>query len=145
MTLGLFGLWCGQDPAATIRRVESIWSLGPSFHRAEQRFLHPDGSAAVPGATRILHAVTPETDTTTHQFWSVRVDAPLVFDNATLAEQIQQVFAEDLEVLEIQNRNVASDRREGVVVENSIPSDVHGLKFRRVLQRLAQAEAAGPR
>ncbi|MFD7599736.1 Rieske 2Fe-2S domain-containing protein [Streptomyces mirabilis] len=141
--LSIFAVWCGTDPATLVRRTESVWSLGPSFHRADQEYRMLDGTPATPGKARVLHAITPETSTTTHQFWTLQVDSPTVLDDEELQASVHGVFQEDVEVLALQNRYVAADTRQGIVVENSIPTDVHGVKFRRVLQRLARSEAAG--
>ncbi|MEV6258892.1 Rieske 2Fe-2S domain-containing protein [Nocardia sp. NPDC051911] len=140
---GPAAMWAGTDPSAIIRRVETVWSLGPSFHRADQKFLQHDGTPAVPGRMRVLHAITPQDEMTTHQFWGIEIDAPVVFQYDERVAQAQHIFHQDVEALTIQNRYVATDRRRGVVTENSIPSDVHGVKFRRVLQRLAKEESEG--
>jgi hypothetical protein len=78
--LSIFGIWCGTDPTTTVRRIESAWSLAPSLQRADQTFSLLDGTPAVPAGSRILHAITPETETTTHQFWNLQVNAVPVFD-----------------------------------------------------------------
>ncbi|MGV0680721.1 aromatic ring-hydroxylating dioxygenase subunit alpha [Mycolicibacterium fortuitum] len=132
-------LICGGDPQQVVRQVEEVWCSGPSIDCASIQYYLPDGSHATPHREVVVHAVTPETETTTHQFWNVRHDAPLGHPAEELIAITHQVFGQDVEVLAIQSQNIAGDTRPGVV-ENSIPSDLMGLRLRRMLQRLAAAE-----
>jgi phenylpropionate dioxygenase-like ring-hydroxylating dioxygenase large terminal subunit len=133
------GLFCGADPNTLVRQVEEIWSCGPALNYGDLHFYLPDGSPASPHRQVVLHAITPETESTTHQFWTVRFDAPLVGAKDELVSAVQGIFSQDVEALAIQSQNIACDTRSGVV-ENSIPSDVASLKLRRILQRLAAEE-----
>lgn len=133
-------MWCGTDPGTLVDRREEIWTKGPSYHYAAHWYARPDGSPVLPARSVIEHAVTPCTADRTHQFWRIAQDGPLVIPADEAAAQVKGVFTQDQAVLAIQNKYIRDDTRTDVVVENSIPSDVFGLRARRLMQRLASAE-----
>jgi phenylpropionate dioxygenase-like ring-hydroxylating dioxygenase large terminal subunit len=84
-----------------------------------------------------FHGITPETETTTHYFWSmatniIRGDIPdLVF------EQTARTFKEDQAVLEMQQRRIAREPGRQLI---DIASDVGGRQTRQFIHRLFRAE-----
>ncbi|KXX55882.1 Rieske 2Fe-2S domain-containing protein [Rhodococcus sp. LB1] len=137
----LQSIFCGADGSLKLTRTEENWSRGPALNFGWIKFERDDGidEPVRPSRQMVVHAVTPQTETSTHQFWSFRFNEPLVVSEDEAADAIRKVFAEDIEVLAVQGRLIAEDTRTGVV-ENSVPSDVPGLRLRRALQRMAAAE-----
>lgn len=138
---GIRGAWSGSDPATIVHRSEQIWCKGPSYSYAALSYVGADGTPVVPSQSVIEHAITPETFDSTHQFWCIYQNAPVLVSEEEAVAQVEGVFAEDQDVLALQHRYIREDRRTGVV-ENSIPSDVFGLRARRLMQRLSNAEKA---
>jgi vanillate O-demethylase monooxygenase subunit len=89
---------------------------------------------------KVLYGMTPATATETHDFFALGRDYRI--DDAELSEfQLTQqlaVMQEDVDALEIQEVMVASDPG---MVESSIRSDVAGIRGRRLLEKMAKAEA----
>src|SRR4051812_3384842 len=85
--------------------------------------------------------MTPATATETHDFFALGRDYRI--DDAELSDfQLTQqlaVMKEDVDALEIQELMVATDPG---MVESSIRSDVAGIRGRRLLEKMAKAEAA---
>jgi phenylpropionate dioxygenase-like ring-hydroxylating dioxygenase large terminal subunit len=90
---------------------------------------------------KVFYGMTPETATTTHDFFALGRDYKI--DDAELSrfqlEQQLAVMQEDVDALEIQEVMVATDPG---MVESSIRSDVAGIRGRRLIERMAKAEAA---
>jgi vanillate O-demethylase monooxygenase subunit len=90
---------------------------------------------------KVIYGMTPATDTETHDFFALARDYKI--DDAELSDfQLKQqlaVMKEDVDALEIQEVMVASDPG---MVESSIRSDVAGIRGRRLLEKMAKAEAA---
>ena len=107
----------------------------------------PTGTGAVQGdrskgfERRSLNAITPETETSVHYFWAdahnFNLDQPAVTD--LLYNQVLEAFIEDRAVMEAQQ--AALDRSPGRA-HVDINGDAGGLQARRILDRLAAAEAA---
>jgi phenylpropionate dioxygenase-like ring-hydroxylating dioxygenase large terminal subunit len=89
---------------------------------------------------KVLYGMTPATETETHDFFALGRDYRI--DDAELSEfqRAQQlaVMQEDVDALEIQEVMVATDPG---MIESSIRSDVAGIRGRRLLERMAKAEA----
>jgi phenylpropionate dioxygenase-like ring-hydroxylating dioxygenase large terminal subunit len=89
---------------------------------------------------KVIYGMTPATETETHDFFALARDYKI--DDAELSDfQLKQqlaVMKEDVDALEIQEVMVASDPG---MVESSIRSDVAGIRGRRLLERMAKAEA----
>ena len=90
---------------------------------------------------RNLNAITPETETTCHYFWSQCHDIKPITEATTdmVYRQILKAFHQDWEVFEAQQANW--DGRP--VIDTN--GDAGPLAARRILERLAAAEAAGGR
>jgi phenylpropionate dioxygenase-like ring-hydroxylating dioxygenase large terminal subunit len=90
---------------------------------------------------KVVYGMTPATATETHDFFALARDYKI--DDAELSEfQLAQqlaVMKEDVDALEIQEVMVATDPG---MIESSIRSDVAGVRGRRLLEKMAKAEAA---
>jgi phenylpropionate dioxygenase-like ring-hydroxylating dioxygenase large terminal subunit len=90
---------------------------------------------------KVVYGMTPGTATETHDFFALARDYKI--DDAELStfqlEQQLAVMKEDVDALEIQEVMVATDPG---MIESSIRSDVAGIRGRRLLERMAKAEAA---
>ncbi|MCW1986933.1 UNVERIFIED_ORG: vanillate O-demethylase monooxygenase subunit [Sphingomonas sp. R1F5B] len=89
------------------------------------------------GTTRFsmrgCHAITPETETTTHYFWSMATN---ILDNGVpdeVFEQTARTFREDQEVLELQQRRMLECPDEPLI---DIASDVGGRHTRQLIASL---------
>ena len=89
----------------------------------------------------VLNSFTPETERTTHYFWStVRswglddVDVSKIYKNMT-----DQAFAEDARIVEQQQQLIDSDRSGAPIV--SLAFDRAGLAARRIIKRKLDEEA----
>jgi vanillate O-demethylase monooxygenase subunit len=90
---------------------------------------------------QVYHAMTPETETTTHQFWVVAHPAEFV-DAAkldTFQDQMRVVLKEDLDVYEAQQRAIDLDPEavnHDANPRGTIPADEPLLKMRQIIRRL---------
>ena len=89
----------------------------------------------------VYHAMTPETETTTHQFWTVAGHKDKVPEHMRelFVEQMHGVLKEDLHVYEAQQRAIDLDPESTTRDANprgTIPADEGLLAMRRVLRRL---------
>lgn len=86
---------------------------------------------------RLFDAVTPETETTTHNFFAsghnFRIDEPEISD--TLFAELQKTVLEDIEVLDAQQARVGEGN--GKLLD--IKLDVGGLQARRLIKALQTA------
>ena len=89
----------------------------------------------------VHHAMTPETETTTHQFWAVAGHISMVPEDqhALFDDQMRNVLAEDLFVYEAQQRALELDpevQGRDVNPRGTIPADEPLLQMRRMIRRL---------
>jgi vanillate O-demethylase monooxygenase subunit len=101
----------------------------------------PEGNRATALERFSMHSITPETETSTHYFWTSAFD-PAAHDGATiamLADQFRQAFTEDVTILERQQ-----ERRRDDMLLIDTNNDAGNLQVRRILERLAGHEAAAP-
>ncbi|MDP1895404.1 MAG: aromatic ring-hydroxylating dioxygenase subunit alpha, partial [Hydrogenophaga sp.] len=96
---------------------------------------------AVKAASWVVDYITPETDTSMHYFWGMaRKFKP---QDASLTEQIREgqgkIFAEDLEMLERQQKNLSAFPDRKLLMLNI---DTGGVQSRRLIDRLLAAEQA---
>jgi vanillate O-demethylase monooxygenase subunit len=112
----------------------TIWAGGvPAGTDAEQR-------ARISGyGSRIFNGITPETEQTSHYFWSAahthRIEDPNVTE--LHFSHIAAAFEEDRVILALQQRSLDADRSKGLV---DIKSDVAGLHARRIVREMLAAE-----
>ncbi|MNL31671.1 Toluene-4-sulfonate monooxygenase system iron-sulfur subunit TsaM1 [compost metagenome] len=89
-----------------------------------------------------LHAITPETATTSHYFWAqthdFRTDEPAV--TQSLFQEIKKAFHEDLEIFALQQAAIQNDPNGE---EISCRADRAQIAVRRHIQRLLQQENSG--
>src|SRR5207253_10717938 len=90
----------------------------------------------------VVDFITPETETSIWYFWGMARNFKA--DDAQLTETIREgqgkIFAEDLEMLEAQQRNILANPERKLLKLNI---DAGGVQARRVLDRLLQQEQAG--
>ena len=91
----------------------------------------------------VIDAMTPETETTTHYFWGMARNFDIQDAGFTRRFQNQQghVFAEDVEVLEAQQRSVDGNPDMKL---RGFNIDQGGVKARLVIQRLLKAQQSQP-
>lgn len=90
---------------------------------------------------QVYHAMTPETATTTHQFWAVGAPASMVPPDREklFSDQMINVIKEDLDVYEAQQRAIDLDPEASgrdVNPRGVLPADEGLLGMRRVIRRL---------
>ncbi len=135
-----------MDFEANIDRWQIIDFTPPCFVKLDLGGA-PTGTGAREGdrsrgfERRSLNAITPETATSAHYFWAdahnFSLDRPAVTD--LLFEQVLEAFMEDKAVLEAQQAALA---RSPGWVGVDINGDAGGLEARRILDRLAEVQAA---
>lgn len=90
---------------------------------------------------RLIHALTPETETSTHYFWSLalgfRQDEPEVIES--FRKDLVDAFVEDKNVLEAQQSRLSALGEDGLV---DIVSDRARIHMRRTIERLLAASAS---
>jgi len=95
-----------------------------------------DQADNLPTRGLVLQAVTPETDSTSFQFWFNGNDTAMVVSKEDFDALIGKVYGEDIAVLNRQQTMIANDRRQ-TAVEVSIPNDRSGFMFRRKIAGMA--------
>ncbi len=85
-----------------------------------------------------LNAITPETETSTHQFWAhaynFKLDQGWVGD--LIRQQVRTAFNEDLEIINLQQQNIS--RNPGPIV--NFGQDAGGIAARGIIERLIRKE-----
>ncbi|WP_119729356.1 aromatic ring-hydroxylating dioxygenase subunit alpha [Thermomonospora amylolytica] len=101
----------------------------------------PDGDDSAACHAEIVYAITPETETTTHDFWMVSRDFALEDEEVSrfLAESNRTVILQDVAALNLLEQVIAGEP-EGYQ-ELSINIDTGGLAARRLLARMAEASS----
>ena len=91
---------------------------------------------------RNLNAITPETEETTHYFWSqahdFRIDEPWLTD--LLYDNVHTAFMEDLDIVGAQQENI---RTRPNAPRIDINHDSGGLQARRIIEALIAGEQTG--
>lgn len=109
---------------------------GPEFRGASKDGAKPGHSY---GTFRVVHAIVPETPTTTHYFWgftrNFRLGDAAMAD--VLRRNIAAAMAEDIEASEAIERMLAMP---GGPEEIHCAADAAGAKGRRIIQRMIDAE-----
>lgn len=102
-----------------------------------------DGSDSRAFHVEVVYAITPETETSTHDFWAVARDFAVTDDSVSefLRTSNRTVVLQDVEALDVLEQVIASEP-EGYQ-ELSINIDTGGLAARRMLER--QLLSATPR
>jgi vanillate O-demethylase monooxygenase subunit len=89
----------------------------------------------------VQHAMTPESEATTHQFWAVGVEKRLMHESkfAAFDEAMRDVIIEDLVVYEAQQRAIDLDKEaigSDANPKGTLPIDEGLLAMRRIIRRL---------
>lgn len=98
----------------------------------------------------VYHAMTPETDTRTHQFWAViapKKNIPAGMEE-TFRAVMRNVLAEDLDVYEAQQKAIDLDPEAvdgDANPKGIIPADGALIEMRKVIRRLHRAEQQAAR
>ena len=131
-----------------ITRWQDIEYTPPCLYLLHSR-IAPVGSVPRPDGTdpdafhvEVVYAITPETDTSTHDFWAVARDFARDDESVSdfLAEQNRTVVLQDVEALDVLERVIATEPPG--YQELSINIDTGGLAARRMLARLTQSVPA---
>jgi phenylpropionate dioxygenase-like ring-hydroxylating dioxygenase large terminal subunit len=98
---------------------------------------HEDGSDPDGFHVEVVYAITPETATSTHDFWAVARDFALDDQGVSdfLAESNRTVVLQDVEALDVLEKVIAAEPPG--YQELSINIDTGGLAARRILKRMA--------
>ena len=90
----------------------------------------------------VNNSLTPETETSTHYFWSVPRNYNLNDDNTSqvLRSEMIRAFEEDKAVIEIQQKMMDMETPRTPIIP--IKADAAALAMRRVLERLEREEKA---
>jgi vanillate O-demethylase monooxygenase subunit len=132
----------GSDPSKLVRLTTIARQVGPSINYASQDrcALEGDEDPLLPIRFSIIHAITPETMNTTHQFFQASFNREVVLGLdtfRTISEDV--VFQQDSEALAHMQRAIESDRRTGRV-EFGMAGDRYGVAMRGILRKLKQQE-----
>lgn len=129
----------GEDviPSPLVRHCDTIRWIAPSCHLLESK-TGPAGTDEVVVEVISAHILTPETESTTHYFWSSNV--PPGFPEEMVYETLVQAFdREDKPMVEaVQVRMAGAELWDLKPV--LLPSDIGGVKMRRKLEALLAAE-----
>ncbi len=117
-------------------RAPCLHISGPLFRSSADGGIDPGREF---GSFRVVHAIVPETETTTHYFWGfTRNFAPAdAAMSDALRSNISAALAEDIEASEAIE---AMLQIEGGPDEIHCPADAAGAKGRRIIQQLIDAE-----
>jgi vanillate O-demethylase monooxygenase subunit len=128
-----------------VDRYSDARFASPAIHTAYATIVDPDPAAGRPGQYRfnITHLMTPETQNSIHYWWFNSRDFKL--DDAAadkfLTDASAQAYLEDVEALQWISEVVQQD--DEPQFDLNFAPDKPGLLMRRVLYRLAAAEADG--
>ena len=134
------------DGAERIDRWQSAVYMPPGIHMTNAG-VYPTGAPRENAAQqRVLHLLTPETETSTHYFWAVCRNFQC--EDADLTERLRvgvlHTFNEDKEMLELQQRGLLE--RPNLSVPNvAIRVDAAPMQARRMLINFVEKEKADPR
>ena len=132
------------DHKGRIDRWQTAINLAPGINMTDVG-VYPVGTPRKDAFVgHVLHLLTPETDHSTHYFWSMTRNYRL--DNAPLTQAIRDAvnltFDEDREVLEVQQAQIA--RLGGAIPRVALRLDEAPLRARRLLAALVEREQADP-
>ncbi|RMF07620.1 MAG: aromatic ring-hydroxylating dioxygenase subunit alpha [Alphaproteobacteria bacterium] len=128
-----------------VKRHTDSRFFSPGWHIAHARVTdhNPEPGRQREYRTKILHGITPLSQTETHYFWAIARDYNTADPDITayMEQAITEAFEEDREALEwieqIQSRENRPEYQ-----ERSFRADKGGISMRRIIARLARREAA---
>lgn len=129
------------DHHGRINRWQTAISLAPSICMTDFG-VYPVGTSPDDAyRSHVLHLLTPETDSSTHYFWSVARNKRLDDEALTrsVCQAIAQTFDEDAVVLKIQQEQVT--KHGGAVPRVALKVDEAPIRTRRQLAALIKREA----
>jgi vanillate O-demethylase monooxygenase subunit len=132
------------DHHGKINRWQTAISLAPSICMTDFG-VYPVGTSPDNAyRSHVLHLLTPETERSTHYFWSVPRNRRLDDEALTQAvcRAIELTFNEDAEVLKVQQAQL--EKHGGAVPRVAMKVDEAPIRARRVLQALVKREAEDP-
>lgn len=120
----------------------AIWTA-PSVNMTDVGARPTGGRREDTLVTRVLHLLTPETETSTHYFWSNCRNFRLQDNDLTMGmiEALHRTFAEDKEMLELQQRELSESGQS--VPQMALKVDDAPLRARRMLAALIRQEDEG--
>ena len=132
------------DHNGRINRWQTAIGLAPSICMTDFG-VYPVGTSADDAyRSHVLHLLTPESENTTHYFWSVARNRRL--DDANLTEAVQkaitQTFDEDAVILGLQQKQL--EKYGGPVPRVALKVDEAPVRTRRALDGLIRQEAEDP-
>lgn len=139
---GVFAALAGGDPGKTVRVFTWSKQLGPSLNcGVEDRFALPgEEDALYPLRFQVSHAITPQDDDNTHQFFFLSFNRQLTDGMEGFAAFARDVvFEQDVTAIRYMQEAIRGDLREGAV-EFGIPSDRFGISMRRILRKMSEAD-----
>jgi vanillate O-demethylase monooxygenase subunit len=126
-----------------VDRIINQRFVTPSIHVTMPRFVSSAEGGNAPGhvfgAFCVIHAITPESPSSTHYFWGFTyMIQPDPGYGAKLANPISRAIREDIDASEAIERLL----QDGAVIADEIhsPADKAGLMGRQLIQRLIDAE-----
>jgi vanillate O-demethylase monooxygenase subunit len=128
-----------------IDRWQTAVYMPPGIHMTEAG-VHLSGSArSTASVSRVMHLLTPETNATTHYFWSVVRNYHIEDDAMTEAvrKSVGATFDEDKAILELQQKAV-DEAQESTLPRFALKLDEAPLRARRMLGKLIRLQAADP-
>jgi vanillate O-demethylase monooxygenase subunit len=138
----MLGAFVGYDPTKLVRLVTTSRQVGPSInYGTEDRFpLNGDQDPIFPMRFFIAHAITPETMTTTHQFFQGAFNREFVGDIDLFRQTGEDiVFEQDSQAMALMQEIIETDKRTGTV-EFGIAGDRYGVAMRGILRKMKQEE-----
>jgi phenylpropionate dioxygenase-like ring-hydroxylating dioxygenase large terminal subunit len=125
-----------------VTRETDTWWMSPALNLTHSN-VHdpaPDSGRKATYTFKVIHFITPETQTTTHNFWAVardfRLGDPAIPDHTNAS--FRKAFQEDLEALDWID---ALQREEGLGFgEIHLHSDTGGILMRRAMKKLSILE-----
>ena len=128
------------DHEGRINRWQTAVYLAPSTCMTDFGVYPVDASPDDAYRSHVLHLLTPETETSTHYFWSVARNRRLDDEALTqsVCQAIAQTFDEDAVVLELQQKQLQTYG--GVVPRVALRVDEAPIRARRMLAALIQHE-----
>jgi len=116
------------------------------FYRLDSRIapagigVQPDGTDSRAAHMKILYGITPETETTTLDFWAVARDFAIDDDDVTkfLDEMQRTIVQQDVDALDVLESIIDAEARAGTSKELSVLIDRGGLAGRRMIEKQLQ-------
>lgn len=126
-------------------RLSGAHFASPAFHVGSAVVTEVDGTTPDPRRfnTRVLHALTPASQSETHYFWAFARDYEVGNKQVTefMGSMVLQAFEEDLDAVRWMQENLVRDATSDFV-EQHVMADRPGVTMRRIVRNLAEAEAS---